>query len=200
MGHWGQATLRTATLRTRLWGHATFRTGDFEDMRLWGQKFWTWQTLAKLSEIFQKLVKNVQKCTFPNPAPEGRPETLQMTYIPKFWQQISNKICTFPKQKPSKLHTFSNPAPEGRPETLQITYIPKVLASYIQYFLIFLDFFANLVNFWKFVLKVAFWCDFEDRIFGPKIPYNICPQSRLSSKSRPQSRVLNVARPHCPIV
>ena len=94
-----------------------------------------------------KLVKNVQKCTFPNPAPEGRPETLQMTYIPKFWQQISNKICTFPKQKPSKLHTFSNPAPEGRPETLQITYIPKVLASYIQYFLIFLDFFANLVNF-----------------------------------------------------
>ena len=126
------------------------------------------------------------------------PETLQMTYIPKFWQQISNKICTFPKQKPSKLHTFSNPAPEGRPETLQITYIPKVLASYIQYFLIFLDFFANLVNFWKFVLKVAFWCDFEDRIFGPKIPYNICPQSRLSSKSHvlkvvcPQSRVLKV--------
>ena len=77
LGHWGQATLRTATLRTRLWGRATLRTGDFEDMRLWGQKFWTWQTLAKLSEIFQKLVKNVQKCTFPNPAPEGRPETLQ---------------------------------------------------------------------------------------------------------------------------
>ena len=86
----------------------------------------------------------------------SQPETLQMTYIPKFWQQISNKICTFPKQKPSKLHTFSNPAPKGRPETLQITYIPKVLASYIQYFLIFLDFFANLVNFLKFVLKVAF--------------------------------------------
>ena len=103
-----------------------------------------------------KLVKNVQKCTFPNPAPEGRPETLQMTYIPKFWQQISNKICTFPKQKPSKLHTFSNPAPEGRPETLQITYIPKVLALYIQYFFNIFGFFCKSCQFFK-----------------------VCPQSRI---------------------
>ena len=27
------------TLRTRLWGQATLRTGDFEDRRLWGQTF-----------------------------------------------------------------------------------------------------------------------------------------------------------------
>ena len=39
MGHWGQKTLRTATLRTRHWGQATLRTGDFEDRRLWGQTF-----------------------------------------------------------------------------------------------------------------------------------------------------------------
>ena len=42
MGHWGQTTLRTATLRTRLWGQrlwgqTTLRTDDFEDRRLWGQ-------------------------------------------------------------------------------------------------------------------------------------------------------------------
>ena len=58
------------------------------------------------------------------------------------------------------------------PETLQITYIPKVLASYIQYFLIFLEFFCKSC---QFVLKVA------------------CPQSRIVLKvACPQSRVLKV--------
>ena len=165
MGQWGQKTLRTrlwgqTTLRTKyIWNFIISRTLQITDI----PKFW--QIISNKICTFPK--QKPSKCTFPNPAPEGRPETLQMTYIPKFWQQISNKICTFPKQKPSKLHTFSNPAPEGRPETLQITYIPKVLASYIQYFLIF----WNL----EFVLKVA------------------CPQSRIVLKvACPQSRVLNV--------
>ena len=39
--------------------------------------------------------------------PTSRSSDVQIIYIPKFWQNISNKICTFPKQKPSKLHTFS---------------------------------------------------------------------------------------------
>ena len=37
MGHWGQATLRPATLRPRHWGQATLRPGDIEARRRWGQ-------------------------------------------------------------------------------------------------------------------------------------------------------------------
>ena len=37
MGHWGQATLRAATLSPRLWGQTTLRADDFEGRRLWGQ-------------------------------------------------------------------------------------------------------------------------------------------------------------------
>ena len=37
-------------------------------------------------------------------------------------------------------------------------------------------------------------------IFFNILEFGICPQSRMSSKSRPQSRVLKVVCPHCPIV
>ena len=102
-------TLRTATLRT-----ATLRTGDVEDRRRWGQAtLWT----------------NSSPKSFPNPGPEGPTETLQLTYILKCWQHISNKICSFPKQKPSKLHIFS----KCWQHISNKTFIPQVLVSYIQY-------------------------------------------------------------------
>ena len=106
-------------------------------------------------------------------------------------------------QKPSKWHIFPNfgskypikyaHSPNRNPQNYILspnvssiypikTFIPQVLASYIQYFLIFVKFFANFVHFVNFVLKV------------------VCPQSRLSSKSCHQRRVLNIVRPHCPIV
>ena len=53
-----------------------------------------------------------------------------------------------PQTETLKITYFLQPcarrAPRNPPNYI---YIPKVLASYIQYFLIFLDFFANLVNF-----------------------------------------------------
>ena len=64
--------------------------------------------------------RNPQNCKFPNPGPEGPTETPQFTYNPKCWQHKSNKICTFPQQKSSKLHIFSNPGPEGPTETLKM--------------------------------------------------------------------------------
>ena len=69
--------------------------------------------------------------TFPNPGPGGPTETLQLTYILKCWHHISNKICSFHKQKPSKLHIFS----ECWQHISNETFIPQVLASYIQYIL-----------------------------------------------------------------
>ena len=114
MGHWGQTTLRTRRWGQRHWGQATLRTDNVEDRRRWGQA---------------TLRTNSSPNTFPNPGPEGPTETLQLTYILKCWQHISNKICSFPKQKPSKLHIFS----ECWQHISNKTFIPQVFASYIQY-------------------------------------------------------------------
>ena len=67
----------------------------------------------------------IQKCIFPNPAPEGRTETLQLTFLPQvlaWYIQYQHYIqkCIFP-----------HPAPEGRTETLQLTFIPQVLKLYV---------------------------------------------------------------------
>ena len=52
--------------------------------------------------------RNPQNYIFsPTQGPKGPQKNLQLTYILKCWQHISNKICPFPKQKPSKLHIFS---------------------------------------------------------------------------------------------
>ena len=64
------------------WGQATLRTDNVEYRRRWGQA---------------TLRTNSSPNTFPNPGPEGPTETLQLTYILKCWQHISNKICSFPK-------------------------------------------------------------------------------------------------------
>ena len=93
-------------------GQTTLRTGDIEDRRRWGQA---------------TLRTNSSPNTFPNPGPEGPTETLQLTYILKCWQHISTKICSFPKQNPSKLHIFSKCWQHISNET----FIPQMLASYI---------------------------------------------------------------------
>ena len=69
-----------------------------------------------------------KKCTFPNPAPEGRTETLLVTYIP---QMLATNIQY--KYIYIKKITFPDPTPEGRTETLLVTYIPRMLAANIQY-------------------------------------------------------------------
>ena len=72
---------------------------------------------------------------FPYPAPEGRTDTLKMSYIPqllaeyiqyKYIYIYSTDTCS-PTQRP-----------EGRTDTLQLSYIPQLLAEYIQYKYIYL--------------------------------------------------------------
>ena len=65
--------------------------------------------------------------TFPYHAPEGRTETLLVTYIP---QMLATNIKY--KYIYIKKITFPDPAPEGRTETLLVTYIPQMLAANIQ--------------------------------------------------------------------
>ena len=102
-------------------------------------------------------------------------------YILKCWQHISNKICSLPKQKPSKLHIFS----ECWQHISNETFTPQVLASYIQYFLTIFENFNNFANFdivdiFKIILSSM----------SPVL--NVaCPQCRLSSTSP----VLNVQGP-----
>ena len=60
---------------------------------------------------------------FPYPAPEGRTDTLKMSYIPQLLAEyIQYKYTCSPTQRP-----------EGRTDTLQLSYIPHLLAEYIQY-------------------------------------------------------------------
>ena len=68
--HWGHNVEDSYTEDRRLWGQTTLRTGDFED---------------KIST----LVKECQKMYISQPT-----ETLQITYILKCWQHISNKQWT----------------------------------------------------------------------------------------------------------
>ena len=43
---------------------------------------------------------------FPTLGPKGPQKPPKFTYNPKCWQHKSNKICTFPQQKSSKLQSF----------------------------------------------------------------------------------------------
>ena len=111
MGHWGQTTLRTRRWGQRHWGQATLRTDNVEDRQRWGQ------ATLRTGDLEDKFIPQYISQLY--------------TYILKCWQQISNKICSFHKQKPSKLHIFS----ECWQHISNKTFIPKVLASYIQYIL-----------------------------------------------------------------
>ena len=63
---------------------------------------------------------------FPNPAPEGRTETLQLTYIPQMLAVYIQYKYTYKKMYiPDQTYSPT--------ETLQLTYIPEMLAVYIQY-------------------------------------------------------------------
>ena len=82
-----------------------------------------------------------QKCTFSNPAPEGRTETPNLHSSPKCWHDISNTnifiqlIYISPDIYSTNIYfskyIFLHLAPKGRTETLQLTFIPQVLAWYI---------------------------------------------------------------------
>ena len=74
---------------------------------------------------------------FPNPAPEGLTENLQITFVPKGWHYISNITIYFQLVIYSWNCIFHNPVHEGRTETLQLTFFPW-LAWYIQHQYIFL--------------------------------------------------------------
>ena len=80
----------------------------------------TWQ-LSELTVVLTAF-------PFPYHAPEGRTETLLVTYIP---QMLATNIQY--KYIYIKKITFPDPAPEGRTETLLVTYIPQMLAANIQY-------------------------------------------------------------------
>ena len=129
----------------RRWGH-NVEDSDIEDRQRWGQA---------------TLRTNSSPNTFPNPGPEGPTETLQLTYILKCWQHISNKICSFPKQKPSKLHIFSKCWQHISNKNI---HPPNDGIIYP----IFLTIFDNFWKFWQFC-KVGFWWVLQN---------NICPQSR----------------------
>ena len=47
-----------------------------------------------------------KNANFPTLGPKGPQKPPKFTYNPKCWQHISNKICTFPQQKSTKLHIF----------------------------------------------------------------------------------------------
>ena len=75
--------------------------------------------------------------------PEGYTETLQLTFIPKCWHDISNIIyiqLTYTPQIVGIIYLIQKyifldiyipqpcPVPEGHTETLQLTVIPQVFA------------------------------------------------------------------------
>ena len=72
---------------------------------------------------------------FPYPAPEGRTDTLKMSYIPQLLEEyIQYKYIYI-----YSTDTYSlTQRPEGRTDTLQLSYIPQLLAEYIQYKYIYL--------------------------------------------------------------
>ena len=59
---------------------------------------------------------------FPNPAPEGLTENLQITFVPKGWHYISNITIYFQLIIYSWNCIFHNPVHEGRTEALQLTF------------------------------------------------------------------------------
>ena len=69
---------------------------------------------------------------YPNPAPEGRTETLQLIYTPQMLAVYIQYKLTYKKMYIPQVEDL-NPAPEGRTETFRLTYILKMLAVYIQY-------------------------------------------------------------------
>ena len=79
----------------------------------------------------------------PNPAPEGRTETLQLTYVPQVLAEYIQYQYIYSTYKYSHivssiypmqmLMSIPQPCTRGRTETLQLTYIPQVLEEYIQY-------------------------------------------------------------------
>ena len=115
------------------------------------------------------------------------------------------KICTFPKQKPSKLHIFSKcyqhiSSKNVHPPSVGIIYpiFLKISANFCKICQVCQCCPQSRLSSKLHVLKVA--CPQSRMSSKSSVIKVACPQSRLSSKSRPQSRVLNVARPHCPIV
>ena len=65
---------------------------------------------------------------FPNQAPGGRTDTLELSYIPQMLAEYIQYKYTY-----STDIMFRNPAHEGRTNTLQLSFIPQMLAEYIQY-------------------------------------------------------------------
>ena len=123
--------------------------------------------------------RNPQNYIFsPTQGPKGPQKNLQLTYILKCWQHISNKICSFSKQKPSKLHIFS--------KCWSIypikTFIPQVLASNIQYFLLFLKI-LTILQILILLIFSKYFCPQSRLSSKSSVLKVVCPQSRLSSMS-----------------
>ena len=70
---------------------------------------------------------------FPDPAPEGRTDTLQLSYIPQMLAKYIQYKYMYSTDTCSPIERFPNPAPEGRTDNPQLSYIPQMLAEYIQY-------------------------------------------------------------------
>ena len=67
----------------------------------------------------------------PNPTPEGRTETLQLTYVPQVLAEYIQYQYIYSTYK--YYHIISSIYPCKCQFPLQLTYIPQVLEEYIQY-------------------------------------------------------------------
>ena len=85
-----------------------------------------WQHISKIYITKEYTFRNV---TSPDPAPKGRTENLQLTYIPEMLAAYIQYKYIYILQN---VHSLTL-GPKGRTENLQLTYFPQMLAAYIQY-------------------------------------------------------------------
>ena len=67
-----------------------------------------------------------RKCTFPNPAPEGRTDTLQLSHIPQMLAYSPNVGSVNPMQMYILENAQSSTPREGHTDTFQLTHIPQL--------------------------------------------------------------------------
>ena len=103
MGHWGQATLRAATLSPRRWGQTTLRADDFEGRRLWGQATLRAGDIEGKFFNFSRIMS--KNANFPTLGPKGPQKPPNLHIIPNVGS--INPIKTFiPRMMASYIQYF----------------------------------------------------------------------------------------------
>ena len=117
MGHWGQATLRAATLSPRRWGQTTLRADDFEGRRLWGQATLRAGDIEGKFFNFSRIMS--KNANFPTLGPKGPQKPPNLHIIPNVGSINPIKYVLSPNRNPQNCK-FPNPGPEGPTETLKM--------------------------------------------------------------------------------